>query len=98
MKTKLTLTIDSQLIPRAKRYARARGVSLSSVVEEALRTLASDESPSFVERWRGQFEAAAKDEGSSPGPMAQKGTETPELNEAIALVASREQGYRQQGQ
>jgi post-segregation antitoxin (ccd killing protein) len=62
VKTKLTLTIDAQLIPRAKRYARARGVSLSSVVEEALRSLASDESPSFVERWLGRFEAATKDD------------------------------------
>ena len=62
MKTKLTLTIDSQLIPRAKRYARARGVSLSSVVEGALERLAADESPSFVERWRGRFEAASKDD------------------------------------
>jgi hypothetical protein len=60
MKNKLTLTIDAQLILRAKRYARARGVSLSSVVEEALRELASDESPSFVDRWRGRFEAASK--------------------------------------
>jgi hypothetical protein len=62
VKTKLTLTIDAQLIPRAKRYARSRGVSLSSVVEEALRGLASDESPSFVDRWRGRFEAASKDD------------------------------------
>lgn len=62
MKTKLTLTIDAQLIPRAKRYARTRGVSLSSVVEEALEKLAGDESPSFVERWRGRFEAASKDD------------------------------------
>ena len=62
MKTKLTLTIDSQLIPRAKRYARARGVSLSSVVEEALRKVAADESPSFVERWRGRFQPALKDD------------------------------------
>ena len=62
MKTKLTLSIDARLIPRAKRYARARGVSLSSVVEEALQRLASDESPSFVERWRGRFEADSKDD------------------------------------
>jgi post-segregation antitoxin (ccd killing protein) len=62
VKTKLTLTIDAQLIPKAKRYARARGVSLSSVVEEALQRFASDESPSFVERWRGRFEAASKND------------------------------------
>ena len=60
MKTKLTLTVDAELLPRAKRYARARGVSLSSLVEEALRGMASDEAPSFVERWRGRFEAASR--------------------------------------
>ena len=62
MITKLTLTIDAQLIPRAKRYARARGVSLSSVVEEALERLSADESPTFVDRWRGRFEGASKDD------------------------------------
>ncbi len=40
MKTKLTRTIDEDLVPKAKRYARVRGVSLSSVVEGALRGLA----------------------------------------------------------
>ena len=62
MKTKLTLTIDARLIPRAKRYARSRGVSLSSVVEDALRRLASEEEPSFVDRWKGRFEPASKDD------------------------------------
>ena len=60
MKTKLTLTIDAELLPRAKRYARARGVSLSSLVEDALRGMTSKEAPSFVDRWRGRFEAASK--------------------------------------
>jgi post-segregation antitoxin (ccd killing protein) len=60
MKTKLTITIDSDLLPRAKRYARARGVSLSSLVEDALRELAAEEAPSFVDRWRGRFEPASK--------------------------------------
>jgi post-segregation antitoxin (ccd killing protein) len=62
MKRKLTLTIDAELLPRAKRYARARGVSLSSLVEEALRGVASEEAPSFVERWRGRFEAAHRED------------------------------------
>jgi hypothetical protein len=62
MKTKLTLTIDADLLPRAKRYARVRGVSLSSLVEDALRRLASDEATSFVGRWRGRFEAASRDD------------------------------------
>jgi post-segregation antitoxin (ccd killing protein) len=59
MKTKLTVTIDAELLPRAKRYARARGVSLSSLIEEALRELAEGEEPSFVDRWRGRFEPAS---------------------------------------
>ena len=62
MKTKLTLTIDAQLIPRAKRYARAQGVSLSSLVEDALRGMAAEEATSFVERWQGRFVAASKDD------------------------------------
>jgi hypothetical protein len=62
MKTKLTLTVDAEILPRAKRYARARGVSLSSLVEDALRGMVSEESPSFVERWRGKFGAASRDD------------------------------------
>jgi post-segregation antitoxin (ccd killing protein) len=62
MKTKLTLTVDADLLPRAKRYARARGVSLSSLVEDALRGMAAEEATSFVERWRGQFKAASRDD------------------------------------
>ena len=62
MKKKLTLTVDAELLPKAKRYARSRGVSLSSLVEEALRGMASEEAPSFVDRWRGQFQAATRDD------------------------------------
>lgn len=54
MKAKLTLTIDRALIPRAKRYARGRGVSLSALVESALAEMtAAEEHRSFAERWRG---------------------------------------------
>ena len=63
MKKKLTITVDSELLPRAKRYARGRGVSLSSLVEDSLREMAGDESPSFSARWRGRFEAA---DGNDP--------------------------------
>lgn len=61
MKKKLTITVDEALLPRAKRYARARGVSLSSIIEESLRDLAGDEA-SFVERWHGRFEPAHRDD------------------------------------
>ena len=62
MKAKLTVTIDAELIPKAKRYARARGVSLSSVIEDALRELAVGEEASFADRWRGRFEPASRED------------------------------------
>ncbi len=56
MKTKLTVTIDRDLLPQAKRYARERGVSLSELIEGSLRKMSSgDDVPSFSARWRGQF-------------------------------------------
>ena len=59
MKTKLTLTVDEDVIPRAKRYARERGVSLSSLVEDALRQLTGPEPrASFVDRWKGSMRLA----------------------------------------
>ena len=36
MKTKLTITVDPEVVPAAKRYARSQGVSLSSLIEGAL--------------------------------------------------------------
>ena len=61
MKKKLTITVDEELLPRAKRYARAKGVSLSSVIEESLRDLAEDEA-SFTERWQGRFDTADRED------------------------------------
>ena len=63
MKTKLTITVDGELLPRAKQYARARGVSLSSLIEASLRAIAAEDTPSFASRWRGRFEAARRDDG-----------------------------------
>jgi post-segregation antitoxin (ccd killing protein) len=62
MKRKLTVTIDEELLPRAKAYARARGVSLSQLIETALRKLSSVEVPSFSERWRGKFTGSDRDD------------------------------------
>ena len=44
MSTKLTLTIDGQVIRKAKSYAYARGRSLSELVENYLKTLDSNRS------------------------------------------------------
>ncbi len=60
MKQKLTITVDGELIPKAKRYARSRGVSLSSLIEAELRGVVSGEASSFASRWRGEFEPAAR--------------------------------------
>ena len=62
MKKKLTITVDADLLPRAKRYARARGVSLSSLIESSLRELAAEEETSFAQRWSGTFELARRDD------------------------------------
>ena len=61
MKQKLTITVDAELLPVAKRYARSRGVSLSSLVEQSLREMAGESTPSFVSRWRGKFRAAERE-------------------------------------
>ena len=39
MKKKLTITVDADVLPLAKRYAKSKGVSLSSLVEQALREM-----------------------------------------------------------
>jgi post-segregation antitoxin (ccd killing protein) len=58
MKTKLTITIDRELVPRAKKFARSRGVSLSQLIEDALQAASSVERTPFSRRWRGKFEPA----------------------------------------
>lgn len=62
MKRKLTITVDSELLPAAKRYARLRGVSLSSLVEASLRAVAMEETAPFSERWRGRFKEARRED------------------------------------
>ena len=49
-KTKLTVTIDSETLPRAKEYARAQGVSLSSIIEDALLEALDGEGQSSAEQ------------------------------------------------
>jgi len=62
MKAKLTVTIDKELLPRARRSARARGVSLSRLIEDALRSVSEESRVSFGERWRGAFRPAARND------------------------------------
>ena len=37
MKKKLTIAIDNELILKAKQYARSQGVSLSALIESAIK-------------------------------------------------------------
>ena len=60
MKKKLTLTVDAELIPRAKEMARSRGISLSQWVEDLLRESERNGEPSFSSRWAGRFVAAER--------------------------------------
>lgn len=55
---KLTLSVDERVIERAKRYARARGTSVSGLVEQLLDLAASgsaqaDMAPPVLSRLRG---------------------------------------------
>ena len=72
MKQKLTITEDADLLPIAKRYARSRGVSLSSLIEQSLREVAGEHAPSFASRWRGQFQAVERDDDPRYDALAQK--------------------------
>lgn len=67
MKQKLTITVDPEVLVAAKRYARSRGVSLSSLIERALRDQAAVGEPSFTSRWRGQFRPANRDDARYAG-------------------------------
>ncbi len=55
MKTKLNLTIDSELVPRSKIFAKRRGKSVSELVEELLKKVISDENKSFTSKWIGRL-------------------------------------------
>jgi len=59
MKTRVTLTIDPQVLRRARRLARHREKSVSALVEELVRSVPLPGEPqkiSFTEKWAGRFE------------------------------------------
>lgn len=60
MKTKLTITVDDDVVPRAKRYARSQGTSLSRLIERALREVTTPAAHTFATRWRGRFRPARR--------------------------------------
>ena len=62
VKQKLTLTVDENLLPVAKRFAKSQGLSLSLLVERQLREVAASDEPSFASRWRGKFRPAERND------------------------------------
>ena len=62
MKRKLTITVDPEIVVAAKRHARSRGMSLSAMIERALRDEMAGGEASFASRWRGRFKAAARND------------------------------------
>lgn len=49
MNTKLTLTIEQSIIKKAKAYARKKGRSLSDIIENYLKVVASEEGMDEIE-------------------------------------------------
>jgi len=62
MKNKLTVTIERDLIPKAKAYAKLHGTSLSEIIEETFKKLPRRKGASFSGRWRGKFTVVLKNE------------------------------------
>jgi len=62
MRRKLTVTVEEEILPRAKRFARSQGTSLLRLIEEALREVSRGPTLSFSRRWRGTFQPATRDE------------------------------------
>ncbi len=62
MKNKLTVTVERDLIPKAKAYAKLHGTSLSEIIEDTFKRLPGNTGSSFSGRWRGKFTVVGKNE------------------------------------
>jgi hypothetical protein len=62
MKNKLTVTVEKDLIPKAKAYAKLHGISLSEIIEETFKKLSARKGVSFSDKWRGKFTVTRKNE------------------------------------
>lgn len=56
MKTKINLTLNSKLVPKAKRLAKENGKSVSQIVEELLQKFIEEDTFSFTDKWLGKLE------------------------------------------
>jgi len=65
---KLTLSVEESVVGRAKKYAAARGTSVSRLVEDYLRLIAEDAiqekaATPVLARWRGTLKGSRADGG-----------------------------------
>ena len=72
MKHKLTITVDADLLPVARQYAAAKGISLSALIEHALRELTIKEAPTFAAKWRGKFQVTERVDNGRYDALADK--------------------------
>ena len=70
MKTKLTLTIEKDLIEQAKRAARSQRTSISSLVENFLGNLCIEQEQSFSSKWLGAFKEPPHQRSTTLGASA----------------------------
>jgi hypothetical protein len=55
MKTKLTLSVDKELVAFGKAYAKRTGTSLSKFLEDALEEVRARDGQTFYEKWAGKL-------------------------------------------
>ena len=72
MKQRITITVDAELLPLARQCAQTKGVSLSALIEQALRELADAETPTFAAKWRGKFQPAERENDARYDALAGK--------------------------
>lgn len=65
MKSRVTITLDPEVVRKAKAVARARRTNLSALVEDLLRQTtehATPPRPRFSQKWAGKLELRESDE------------------------------------
>ena len=78
MKKRLTVNVDAEVIPAAKRYARARGVTVSSLVEGALRELAAEDGAELARVEGDKQRDGERRMGTATTPAARIGDQEPD--------------------
>ena len=64
MKTKLTLTVEAEVVARIKRFAKRKGVSVSGLFEQwSTRVASVDDGPPLGSRLRGRWKSEAAEKG-----------------------------------